>query len=242
MSIPMFLALTAEEFSQNPSLPCRPAWMSVHFSSKGPGLSNLPPQLPPGSMIILDDHIPWKDHSIESICKDLTEALLRAGVYGLLLDFERQPTEETTLLARAVTECCKELGVTLGAPANYIFDEDTALFVSPLPCNIPAESLKSQRKLWLDISPVCHCIKMSKDKAWESPATYPPRSKTEKHEIHWDDTLLCSYFTESDDDTLKITLFRDTEDAWRLLKRLDPARVQLALGLWRDFAPDRRNA
>lgn len=235
MSIPLFLAFTAEEFSQKVPFPAKTAWMSVHFSPNGSGLTNLPPQLPQGSLILLDDHIQWANHSIERVCQELVTVLQRTESIGLLLDFEREPTAETLLLTKALGRCCKELGVALSAPPKYLLEDDTTLFLSPFPCSIAPENIDPQRKVWLDISPVCHSIRISKDCTIGSPAPYTRAGIPNSQEVYWDEDLLCNYYSEADGDDIRITLFRDATSAAKLLNRLNPAKIQLAIGLWRDF-------
>ena len=120
MSIPLYLAMTAAEFSTAPALPPRIAWMAMHFSVSGPGLSGRPHRLPPGSLVLLDDLTPWCGHSLESVCQETIDVLLRTGAAGLLLDFERPPTEETLRLANCLTQCCREAGCPIGMPPGYL--------------------------------------------------------------------------------------------------------------------------
>lgn len=137
MSIPLYLAMTAAEFSTAPALPPRIAWMAMHFSVSGPGLSGRPHRLPPGSLVLLDDLTPWCGHSLESVCQETTDVLLRTGAAGLLLDFERTPTEETLRLANCLTQCCREAGCPIGMPPGYLDHGSEAPF-SCLPCPVTA--------------------------------------------------------------------------------------------------------
>ena len=59
-------------------MPPRIAWMAMHFSVSGPGLSSRPHRLPPGSLILLDDQTPWNGHSLEAVCQETTDVLLCA--------------------------------------------------------------------------------------------------------------------------------------------------------------------
>ena len=116
MSIPLYLAMTAADFSTAQAMPPRIAWMAMHFSVSGPGLSSRPHRLPPGSLILLDDQTPWNGHSLEAVCQETTDVLLRTGAAGLLLDFERPPTEETACLAHVSSNAARRQAVPLGCP------------------------------------------------------------------------------------------------------------------------------
>ena len=52
MAITPFLAMTAAEIEHSTPLPPNVAWMACHFSPYGAGLSNLPKNLPAGSLLI----------------------------------------------------------------------------------------------------------------------------------------------------------------------------------------------
>ena len=52
MAMDVFLAMTAAEICGNRNLPANLGWMACHFSPYGTGLSNLPKQLPPSSLLI----------------------------------------------------------------------------------------------------------------------------------------------------------------------------------------------
>ena len=67
MAIACYLAMTAAEFSVCTSLPPHIGWLACHFSSSGPGLSNMPKALPPDSVLIVDDSTPFHDHRADVI-------------------------------------------------------------------------------------------------------------------------------------------------------------------------------
>ena len=153
MSIPLYLAMTAADFSTAQAMPPRIAWMAMHFSVSGPGLSSRPHRLPPGSLILLDDQTPWNGHSLEAVCQETTDVLLRTGAAGLLLDFERPPTEETACLAQCLIQCCQEAGCPIGMPPDYLGSGgEAAVFLPPLPCHrTPEQALAPYhgREIWL---------------------------------------------------------------------------------------------
>ena len=99
MAITPFLAMTATEMYRNTSLPEKTAWMACHFSPYGLGLSNLPKELPPGSLLIVDDITPPHGHDPVFIAEQLIGcvdqfqcsgfenfSLGRYSVYNLFID------------------------------------------------------------------------------------------------------------------------------------------------------------
>ncbi len=237
MSIPLFLAITPAEFAHLPELPNPLAWMSVRLSLTSPGLSNVPSQLPPGSLIIFDDKTPWSGHSVELVCKEMTTLLLNTKAYGLLLDFERAPTPETILLVKALSQCCKEIGIPLAAPEGYGGDESVAVFTSPFPCwKKPTETSNDHRALWLDASPTAHALRITQDHAVGIALPYPPETPPEEDQIHWDESLHCAYWTDFDGDGLVITMYRTPEKTTELLAELPSSPFRLAVGVWREYA------
>ena len=99
MAIRPFLAMTAAEIRGTETLPPKTAWMACHFSPYSTGLSNLPKDLPPGSMVILDDITPIHGHDAEAIAAQLRPRLEEMECSGVLLDFQRPGYEEAELLA-----------------------------------------------------------------------------------------------------------------------------------------------
>ncbi len=235
MSIPFFLAINAQEFPSLSPKPEKLAWMSVHFSSSGPGLTNLPHGLPEGSLVILDDQTPWSGHSMETVCRELVGALLENKAWGLLLDFERPASQDTALLTSALCQCCREVGVQLGAPEPYATDPDTAIFLSPLPCQTPLERLQRPgRKLWLDVSPTAFALHIGPQGA-TGEAADQKRFPADEYPVFTDAALHCLYHSRPVDDGVDVFLYHTPQSIQDMLKLLDGDKAQLALGLYREF-------
>lgn len=153
MSIALYLAMTATDFSHCPLLPEPVAWMALHFSAGGRGLSNCPAALPPGSLLILDDQIPWAGHSGDMVCRTVEALLLNTGSMGLLLDFERPARPETRSLAAALAACCRDLGRAIAMPPDYLEGGEAAVFLPAPPCYAdPAKVMApwQGREVWLE--------------------------------------------------------------------------------------------
>ena len=98
MALPLYLAMTAAEIRENPFLPGNTAYMACHFSPYGTGLSNLPRDLPPESLLILNDRTPIRGHDPQQIRDQLAQAMAQFQCLGLLLDFQRAGNDETRAL------------------------------------------------------------------------------------------------------------------------------------------------
>ena len=108
------------------------AYMAVHFSAYGKGLSNVPEQLPKGSIILLDDSTAFDGHDpalVTSQCKELVEKTLP---YGVLLDFQRPYSRQ---LQDMTEQLIAALPCPVGATENYAGVPGCAVFLSPPPAN-----------------------------------------------------------------------------------------------------------
>ena len=90
MAITRYLAMTAAEMRNISQFPEKIAWMACHFSPYSTGISNLPQTLPAGSLLILNDIIPFHGHDPQRIAHQLTDCLEQHNCAGVLLDFQRK--------------------------------------------------------------------------------------------------------------------------------------------------------
>ena len=85
-----YLAMTAAEFQNCSSIPAHPAWLSCHFSPYTKGLSNVPGQLPPGAMMILDDANPICGHDPEVVRAQLDATVRKTNAAASCLIFKNR--------------------------------------------------------------------------------------------------------------------------------------------------------
>ena len=71
MALTLYLAMTAAELQNCRQIPEHIAWMACHFSPYSSGISNVPVQLPAGSVLILNDRIPPQGHDPELVARQL---------------------------------------------------------------------------------------------------------------------------------------------------------------------------
>ena len=104
MPIPCYLAMTGGEFFNADQLPDKVAWMACHYSCYGTGLSNLPPSLPEGSLIIVNDRTPPCGHDPALITEQLLQLWEAFKPIGILLDFQRSEYSENRNISLAISD------------------------------------------------------------------------------------------------------------------------------------------
>lgn len=227
MPLPLYLAMTAAEISKKSSLPPNLAYMACHFSPYSTGLSNLPTELPPDSMLIVNDRIPVQNHDPVKIREQLEQLIGRFRISGLLLDLQRPNEPQTRNIVKALLELPCPVAVT----EQYADGLDCAVFIS-MPAHTPPEQLVKTwqgRSLWLEAATDPLCVTLTEEGAHVSqeapPADYPFR----------DDTLMCHYKTQVLEDQIRFHLRRDRQDLDDLLNHAPTLGFSCAVGLWQEL-------
>lgn len=238
MAIVPYLAMTAAEMQNTPSLPEKCGWMACHFSPYGTGLSNIPRTLPDGSLLILNDRTPIQGHDPERIAAQLKDAISRLHCCGLLLDFQQEQEE-----LRALTEYLADaLPCPVAAPERYAAD-NSCVFLPPVPLDTPIRDYLSswQRKtVWLDTAMNAACITVT-----ENGSTYRPLRLLPPQEKAFTDEILHCHYTISQTDTeIRFHLYRTEEDLLGLLAEAKELGIENAVGLYQelghiDWPPER---
>ena len=225
MAIAIHLAMTAAEFSTCAQLPERVAWLACHFSSSGPGLSNIPKSLPAHSLLMVDDSTPFQNHEPEHIIRQLREAVCALEAQAVILDFQRPYDKDVQTF---VCKLQKELSCPVAAPPEYA-QGDSPVFLPPCPLNKPLKNHLAPyhgRSVWLDISPL--------------PAKITVTPRGSHYEVlqdisklpHWEANLCCHYNIDIEAERIVFTLDRDLE---RWLTEAEKLGVSTAIGLYQEF-------
>lgn len=231
MALPLYLAMTAAEFSEAETLPEQVAWMACHFSSYGLGISNSPQQLPPGSMVILNDRIPIHGHDPSLIARQLNTLWESVHPSCFLLDFQRPDVPETAAVAHAITET---LPCPVGITEPYARELDCPVFLSPPPLHTALEThLKpwQGRQIWLEIAPDAETITVTADGAQIEPAESVPLEAP----VFEEQRLHCRYHTSVKEDRAVFSLQRDKAHIRALLKTVEVFGVTQAVGLYQQL-------
>lgn len=227
MVLPLYLAMTAGETADAPSLPPHFGWMACHFSPDGTGLCALPEVLPPGAMLILNDRFPCRGHDPGRIAA----AVERLDCGSLLLDFEGQPESDSIMVANALFQA---LTCPVAAPPGFVEDSDCAVFLPPCPLHIPlTEYLHPwhDREVWLDTALQRQIITVTRGGTVYGPAV--PADRLEGGVF--DEILHCQYLTEISADAVRFTLF-DTPDTLKSkMAHAASLGVSRAVGLYQEL-------
>ncbi|MBE6960069.1 MAG: hypothetical protein E7448_05030 [Ruminococcaceae bacterium] len=228
MEIPVYLAMTAAEFRSYSPLPEHPAWLSCLFSPYGPGLSNIPKQLPPGSLLILSDRTPIRGHDPELIFQILSQTLPRLSAKGLLLDFEGPVTAESLEIIQKLVA----LPCPVAVSAKHARDMNCPVFVPYLPPSEPQEVHLEPwkgREIWLEVSTTAQEIIVT-----ASGTTF--RTAAVHHNLlHKDEKLHCHYGININKNEVRFTLQRKIQDVRELLETGKTMGVTLGIGLHQEF-------
>lgn len=230
MAIDRFLAMTAAEFPAETALPGKAAWMACHFSPYGRGLSNLPRELPKGSLLLLDDLTPPQGHDPRQTAQQLAAAASDWDCRGILLDFQRPPTEETAAMARYLSQ---SLPCPVAVSSLYAGPLDCAVCLPPVPCHVPlGEHLApwQGREIWLELALDGEAITLTAKGAQIRPLAFLP-----EREGFFDRALDCRYCVEMEENQALFTLWRTRDSLSGVQAAAEKSGVTLTVGLWQEL-------
>ena len=231
MAIVPFLAMTAAEIRNISVLPPKVAWMACHFSPYGLGLSNLPKELPPGSVLIVDDVTPPHGHDPVLIAEQLSARVEDLQCCGVLLDFQRKGYEETKSIAKHLASA---LPCPVAVSECYANGLDCPVFLPPLP---PSVSLKEhlapwkEREVWLELGLDGEILTLTEAGCQAVPFS----CQTHGGEGFADDTLHCHYTIETNEKAARFTLWRTKDDWEELLEEAEALGITTVVGLYQEL-------
>ncbi len=233
MSLCCYLAMTAAEFYAQQDLPSGIAWMACHFSVYGTGLTNLPPQLPENSLVILNDRIPALNHDPVRIRAQLEELAQRQHISGILLDLQ-QPNDPT--LAAVVKELTRSPPCPIGVTQSYAKDTSCAVFLPPPALNKPLKSHLipwEGREIWLEAA-----TESTKIDVTSKGSFFTELSESATKETAFTDSRLhCRYSMDIRADCVTFSLHRDKQQLQLLLEEAEALGVNQAIGLYQQLHP-----
>ena len=231
MALPLYLAMTAAEFRDVSHIGAMTAWMSCHFSPGGDGLSNLPPFLPEGSMVIVDDWSSFQDHSPGVIARQLHQIVTERSCSCVLLDLQRPKDDGYAPLIQAVLDT---LTCPVGLSAPFAREYSCPVLLPPVPPDTPPEHWFAPwegRELWLEaaLDGIKYTVTASGSQSAPIIREDIPLSG------HASQSLYCHYTTEVLEDAAFFRLYRTKEDLQRLLQAVEGMGVTRAVGLWQEL-------
>lgn len=225
-----YLALTAAEVKGCAQLPERMAWMACHFSPYATGLSNLPEQLPPGSILILNDRTPIHGHDPVGIAQALQTAAQDLSLYGILLDFQTRNCPELQELTDHLTQV---LPCPVAVTEEYARERDCIVFLSPPPVNMPLQDHLAPwkgRTLWLEAAMLTQQFTVTKDGCQVQTLSAPPGDLPLT-----DKALHCHYAIQKTGRAMVFTMTRTEDDLIAHLQEAEHLGVQAAVGLYQEL-------
>ena len=229
MPIPCYLAMTGGEFFCADRLPDKVAWMACHYSCYGTGLSNLPEELPEGSLIIVNDRTPPWQHDVGLITQQLLQLSETEKPFGFLLDLQRPDLSKNRELVRAVAHA---LPCPVAVSALYADEVDAPVFLPLLPTDMLLTDHMapwSGRAIWLEVGlqtevyTVTHrgcTLKSAAD------ATLPDP-------VFDEEALFCRYHWTLSEKEAVFTLQRSEKEIDALLQKAEG--IDLAVGLYQQL-------
>ncbi len=230
MALPLYLAMTLSEYRHCDTPPAHMAWMACSFSSSGVGLSNLPTELPPDSLLLLTDQLPPKEHSPQLVVEQLNRLIGNFDVAGVVLDFQRPYAEET---ARIAEEIQSRIPCPTAFTVPYAKNVDSILFLPPVPPELSAKewlSNYSGREIWLEVENTGEELTLTAQGCTRQPLFQPLQGQ-----IFADKQSLCHYTIRTEPDRAVFSLDRTPEDLQSLLAECETLGVTKAIGLYQEF-------
>ena len=231
MAIKRNLAMTGAEIRANAALPENIGWMACHFSPYGTGITNLPPALPRGAMLILNDRTPIHGHDPERIAAQLQQTMRQQRCECLLLDFQRSGEPETAALVSHILDA---LPCPVAVSEGYAEGTGCPVFLSPLPADVPLSDHIAPwngREIWLEAALEGKVITLTEDGAASSPL---PRWDTPEGGYQ-ENSLHCHYTISLTDTQAEFTLYRTREDLDNLLAEAEALGITRAVGLYQEL-------
>ncbi len=228
--MPLYFAMTGAEIASCTRLPSQVGWLACHFSSSGPGLSNLPKTLPPHSLLILDDSTPISDHKAEVITRQLQECIAALEVDAVILDFQRPKKPEVQDLANILLE---ELPCPVAVPPGYK-NPNNPIFLPPCP---PNQLLKEYltpfkgREIWLEAALDGLQLSISQKGCCKESMCFADAQEFP----HKDEKLHCHYCIRQTDDAVIFSLQRTWDNLQELLEEVGHFGVTRTVGLWQEL-------
>jgi hypothetical protein len=228
MKNPLYLAMTGAEFAACRVYPQKIGWMACHFSPYCTGLSNVPSSLPPHSLLIVNDITPIHGHDPERIRDALQDLISAFQCDGILLDFQREGSEEAMQLAKKLLD----LPTGVCVSEKYAKKLTCPVFLSPPPIRKRLDEYLSpwqDREIWLEAALSREVVEVTQKRISIQPWEGDPEAS------HRDIDLCCHYGITAQQHCTKFHLQRTQEDLSEMLNAAAGMGVTRAVGLYQEL-------
>lgn len=224
-----YLGATAAEMANFPDFFPKPAFMACHFSPASAGISNIPKNLPPGSLLLLDDETPPSNHDPARVVWELSLAAKDLGCAGVYLDFQRQGYPLLGEIAAKIQDFPCPVGVSrLYSRGNHL-----PVVLPPLPVDISLKSYIAPwkgREIWMEVALNRAKLTLTKEGCREEALETPPGQGFQEGKLH------CHYEISVRKDAAEFRLWRTFEDLQDLMCQGEALGVKHALGLFQELS------
>ena len=229
MPITCYLAMTGGEFLYTEQLPEKIAWMACHYSCYGTGLSNLPAELPEGSLIIINDRTPPCGHDAALIAQQLQQLYEELKPFGFLLDFQRPDYPENREVAQAAVSA---LPCPVAVSELYAQGLSCPVFLPPPSVDTPLckhIAPWAGRQVWLEVALQTEIFTITEQGCTAIPGPDIPLPEP----FFEEPALYCKYHWTLENNKAIFTLQRTKKEIDTLLQNAEG--VDLAVGLFQQF-------
>ena len=228
MPIPLYLAMTGAEFLHSQPLPPKIAWMACHFSPYGTGISNLPPELPEESLLILNDRTPVNGHDPQRVAAEMAQLAAISKCSGILLDLQHPGLAETEKIVQAISQTAP---CPVAVSEYYCQSVDCAVFLTP-PLHIPLSDYLipwKDRDIWLEAATeeVCFTVTQAGCQVTAlpcQPTDFPHRAPG----------AFSRYHIAVEEERIRFSFQRAREDVEAMLESAEG--IQCFVGLYQQFS------
>lgn len=230
MDFSIYLAFTGAEWAAMEGFGGKAAWLGCRFSPWGSGISGVPASLPPGSMLILTDESPAQGHDPAQVAKELSKAAKELGAERVLLDFQREESEQNREIARAILAAAP---CPVGITEQYAPGLDCPVLVTPPPLWMPlAEKLKdwAGREIWLEAVTESAVVTVTEEGSRYEACTFDLPAESQVR-----DRLQLRYRMRRLNDCIQFDLWRDREMLTAYLEQGAKLGATAAVGLYQQL-------
>lgn len=229
----LFLAMTEAEIRAAETLPRQLAYMACHFSPYGTGLSNIPLNLPKGSVLMLNDRTPAMGHDPVRIAGELAEAAQALEAEAVVLDLQRPGSKLCETIAR---ECIKKLRLPVAVSEVYAKALDCPVFLSAAALWDTFKDWLAPwegREVWAEAALLQASVQVAED---GSRYEEMPWEETDG-EFLWDAEVYAGYRVCGKGDQVEVTLRRNRKELELWMEKAEQMGVTRFLGLYQQLGP-----
>ena len=229
MDLSIYMAFTGAELDPMLQYNGKTAWLGCHLSASGEGVATHPPSIRHCDLLVMTDEIPLEDHRPEIAADSLCTEAANLYCERILLDFQRQPTEESQVFIDCLLEkACIPVGVSALHAQNF----SCPVFLPPSPLWASLENALlpwKGREIWVELAPEDGCVTLTTE------GSYYAECSAEGIFPFYDSALFLTYRTEVSSNHAKVYLHRGQSHLHEWLNHANMLGIHTAIGLYQQL-------